>query len=286
MDMPAYRTGQIRVCSASHPNKRRQMARAIPEVTTPITIFADDDVTWPVTILSWILAPFERDDTGGVVTCQRLRRPETFETLTQRLFYFLGAIYLERRNFDCAATNQMDGGMPCLSGRTVAYRTKILKDDCFTNGFTNETWLWNTSVKADDDNFISRWMVTHRWKTYIQYHHECEVQTTLEDNWKFLAQCLRWARSNWRSNLKSLFVERHVWRFVISYTTSPASQIIADIFSNRRSSFLLPCSTMWLTMSNECLGGILTVLTLSSLPRCRLLLLLWTVYSYFAYNVP
>lgn len=213
-DMPAYHSGQIRVCSASHPNKRRQMARAIPEVHTPITVFADDDVTWPDTILPWILAPFERGDTGGVVTCQRLRRPENFQTITQRLFYFLGAIYLERRNFDCAATNKMDGGMPCLSGRTVAYRTKILQDDQFTNGFTNETWLWNTSVKADDDNFISRWMVSHRWKTYIQYHSECEVQTTLEDNWKFLAQCLRWARSNWRSNLKSLFVERHVWRFV------------------------------------------------------------------------
>ncbi|KAL9115997.1 MAG: hypothetical protein Q9227_000365 [Pyrenula ochraceoflavens] len=210
-EMPALKLGRVRVVSTSHPNKRIQMARAIPEVRTCITLFADDDVTWPGSILTWMLAPFEREDTGGVVTCQRLRRPESFRSVTQRIFYFLGAIYLERRNFDCGATNYIDGGMPCLSGRTVAYRTKIVQDEAFTDRFTNEMWLYNKSVKADDDNFISRWMVSHHWRTYIQYHQRCEVQTTLEDNWKFIAQCLRWSRSNWRSNLKSLFWERDVW---------------------------------------------------------------------------
>ena len=218
-DMPAFKLGKVRVVSASHPNKRRQMARAIPEVRTRITLFADDDVTWPESILPWMLAPFEHENTGGVVTCQRVRRPDMFDSFSQRLFYFLGAIYLERRNFDCGATNYMDGGMPCLSGRTVAYRTKILQDEAFTNGFTNEMWWRNKSVKADDDNFISRWMVSHRWKTFIQYHKECEVQTTLEDNWKFIAQCLRWSRSNWRSNLKSLFVERDIWRYVSLFSS-------------------------------------------------------------------
>jgi len=37
------------------------------------------------------------------------------------------------------------------------------------------------------------------------------VQTTLEDGPKYLSQCLRWVRSNWRSNLTSMFVECHYW---------------------------------------------------------------------------
>jgi len=209
--MPASKS-KIRLFTVARPNKRRQMTRAIPEVKTAITIFADDDVSWPPTALPWILAPFDKDEKfGGVGTCQRLRRAVS-PTFSQRIWGFLGALYLERRNFDCAATTHMDGGVPCLSGRTVAYRTKILQDEGFTHAFTNELWWWGKyQLNADDDNFITRWMVSHGWETYIQYHPEVEIKTTLEDNPKFLKQCARWSRSNWRSNLTSMFSEKHIW---------------------------------------------------------------------------
>lgn len=210
--MPAAGYQRLRCLAVENPNKRRQMARAIPEVNTRITVFADDDVTWPRRTLKWILAPFEDAKYGGVVTCQRLRRTEHPFFSTKRIWSFLAALYLERRNFDCAATTFMDGGLACLSGRTVAYRTKILRDDDFTYGFTHEAWCWGKyRLNADDDNFITRWMVSHGWETYLQYHPECEVHTTLEDNPKFLKQCVRWSRSNWRSNLTSMFTERHIW---------------------------------------------------------------------------
>lgn len=209
--MPASKS-RIRLFTVTHPNKRRQMTRAIPEVRTAITIFADDDVSWPRTLLPWILAPFEKDERfGGVVTCQRLRR-KVAPTLSQRIWCFLGALYLERRNFDCASTTHIDGGLPCMSGRSVAYRSKILQDEGFTHAFTNEEWWFGKyQLNADDDNFITRWMVSHGWETYMQYHPEAEVKTTFEDNSKFLKQCARWSRSNWRSNLTSMFHETHIW---------------------------------------------------------------------------
>ncbi|KAI9842075.1 MAG: hypothetical protein M1837_007500 [Sclerophora amabilis] len=198
---------RIRTFSVAHANKRRQMCRAIPEVRTKITVFADDDVTWPSSILHWILAPFEKADIGGVGTCQRLRRAER-----PNIWNFLGALYLERRNFEISATTHLDGGISCLSGRTVAYRTHILQDPAFTYGFTHEYWIRRYQLNADDDNFITRWMVSHGWKTYVQYCDEAELRTTLEGNAKFLKQCLRWSRSNWRSNLTSMLIERDVWR--------------------------------------------------------------------------
>lgn len=204
-------TPRIRVLSVPHPNKRFQMVCAIPDIRTDITVFADDDVTWPQTLLPWMLAPLEDECCGGVGTNQRLRRSHA-PTFRQRFWDFLGALYLERRNFDCAACMYMDGGVPCLSGRTVAYRTKILQDPVFQHAFTNEEWLGQYKLNCDDDNFITRWLVSHGLKIMFQYHKEAEVRTTLENNWRFVKQCLRWSRSNWRSNITSMFCEGHIWR--------------------------------------------------------------------------
>lgn len=196
---------RVRVLSVAKANKRSQICEAIPHVRTRVTIFADDDVIWPHTLMPWILAPFEDEKMGGVGTSQRLIRPEN-----SSVWSFLGALYLERRNFDCSACLRIDGGLPCLSGRTAAYRTHILQDEAFTFGFTNETWR-TYQLNADDDNFMTRWMFAHGWKIAMQYHKAAEVQTTLENGPKYLKQCLRWVRSNWRSNLTSMFHERKSW---------------------------------------------------------------------------
>ena len=203
-------TRKLKVLESPVASKRLQVCIAIPLVKTPITIMADDDVTWPSTILPWLLAPFENEKMGGVGTCQRVRRLET-GTFMEWCYNWLGAVYIERRNFEISATHYIDGGTSCMSGRTCALRTEILQDDDFLLGFATETWRGHL-LKADDDNFITRWLVAKRWKTWVQYNRECEIETTLENNPKFRRQCSRWARSNWRSNYTSLFIERHIWR--------------------------------------------------------------------------
>jgi hypothetical protein len=98
-----------------------------------------------------------------------------------------------------------------MSGRTGAYRSEILRSHEFLHGFRNEKWrTW--ILNADDDNFVTRWLVSHQWKTWIQYNRECEIETTLENGVKFLYQCSRWARSNWRSNWTSMVRERYIWK--------------------------------------------------------------------------
>jgi hypothetical protein len=202
----------IKVLKSPVASKRLQVCTAIPFVKTSITVMADDDVIWPSTILPWLLAPFEDEKIGGVGTCQRVRRLET-GTLMELCFNWLAAAYIERRNFEISATHNIDGGTSCMSGRTCALRTEIPQNPAFLKGFATETWR-GRPLHADDDNFVTRWLVAKEWKTWVQYNSECEVETTLENNIKFLYQCSRWARSNWRSNYISLWVERHVWRYV------------------------------------------------------------------------
>ncbi|EDN11146.1 conserved hypothetical protein [Histoplasma mississippiense (nom. inval.)] len=198
---------KVEVTSVPRPKKSHQIAIALTRVRTDIVILADGDVLWPPCLVRWILAPFKDPLMGGVATCQRVQAPNN-PRISQYIWWFLGALYLERRNFDCTATTYMDGGVPCLSGRTVAYRAKILQS-C-KKAFVKEAWFGKL-LNADDDNFLTRWVVTHRYKTYFQSHPNAEVLTTLEESPKFLKQCVRWSRSNWRSNLRSLFIDRAVW---------------------------------------------------------------------------
>ena len=74
---------------------------------------------------------------GGVGTCQRVRRLNT-GTLTERCYNWLGAVYIERRNFEISATHNLDGGTLCISRRVCAFRTEILQNHAFLLGFTTE----------------------------------------------------------------------------------------------------------------------------------------------------
>ncbi|KAL8917393.1 MAG: hypothetical protein Q9172_005878, partial [Xanthocarpia lactea] len=214
----------VLVLGTGKANKRLQMIKGLRAVRTSITFFADDDVFWAPTLLSHLLAPLEDHKVGavgmgsfhletrllltgagGLQTLERKQHPNCWD--------FLGTIYLERRRFELAATNSVDGGVGCLSGRTLAIRTGIVQNEQFIGQFWEEKWLgFLPLVAADDDNFVTRYLVNHGWKIAIQLTKEAELTTTLEDNPKFLAQCIRWRRTTWRSNFTSLFIDRVIWR--------------------------------------------------------------------------
>ena len=193
-------------------NKRLQMAEGLARVDTPITVFADDDVLWPEHYLHYFLAAFEDDGCGAAGTCQRLLRAEK-----PNFWHFLGAAYLQRRNFEFTATMNIDSGTSALSGRTQAHRISIIKNNEFLVPFLSETWMGILPLgTADDDNFITRYMVNKGWKIRIQSCKEAEIQTMFSDDSSFLKQCVRWFRTTWRSNLTSMFVDKTIWKLVLA----------------------------------------------------------------------
>ena len=198
---------RIRVMTVPFANKRLQMVEGIRQCTTDVICFADDDAIWPPTMLPYILAPFEDQKVGGVGTSQRVQPVGNRMTVWE----VLAAFRLTIRNIEISSSTHMDGGVPCLSGRTAAYRTIILKDPDFIHGFTNDLWLGKYHLNSGDDKFLTRWMVSHGWSTYVQCCHEAELLSTMKPNWRFLLQVLRWTRNTWRSDLRSLFMERYVW---------------------------------------------------------------------------
>ena len=187
-----------RILGAPQANKRLQMIQGLREVWTDVIVFADDDVFWPSDFLDHILAPLEDLAVGGVGPFNALQRPAN-----PTGWDFLNAAYLKRWEWEVGATSNVDGGLACLSGRTCAIRTSIVQDPAFVNAFFTEKWFGMIDlVAADDDNFITRWLGDHGWKIKIQCG--TSVTTTLDSNWKFVHQCLRWSRTTWRSNLTVL----------------------------------------------------------------------------------
>jgi cellulose synthase/poly-beta-1,6-N-acetylglucosamine synthase-like glycosyltransferase len=200
----AHSFSNVKVLGVEKLNKRTQLLAALSQVTTPITVFADDDVFWPQGYLTQLTAIFENPQVGAGGTCQRVRRNTT--SSVTGFWNILGISYLSRRVFNNITTNAIDGSISTLSGRTAAYRTCILKCDEFSYYFTHDTWM-GRPLNSDDDKCLTRYVYAHGWSIAIQTA-TC-LETTVEDNAQYLAQCLRWARAHWRGNFTVMMNETY-----------------------------------------------------------------------------
>jgi cellulose synthase/poly-beta-1,6-N-acetylglucosamine synthase-like glycosyltransferase len=210
----------VKVLGVEKLNKRTQLLAALSQVTTPITVFADDDVFWPSGYLPQLMAVFENPIVGAGGTCQRVRR-NTSGTTTD-FWNILGISYLSRRVFNNITTNAIDGSISTLSGRTAAYRTSILKCDEFSYYFTHDTWM-GRPLNSDDDKCLTRYVYSHGWSIAIQT--STSLETTVENNVQYLAQCLRWARAHWRGNFTVMMNEtywcstKYAWGCYVIYAS-------------------------------------------------------------------
>eukprot|EP00521_Asterionellopsis_glacialis_P010059 CAMPEP_0195289596 /NCGR_PEP_ID=MMETSP0707-20130614/5807_1 /TAXON_ID=33640 /ORGANISM="Asterionellopsis glacialis, Strain CCMP134" /LENGTH=634 /DNA_ID=CAMNT_0040349619 /DNA_START=534 /DNA_END=2435 /DNA_ORIENTATION=- len=197
----------FRVLSVKVPNKRAQMVEGAKNVTTSMIAFSDDDAIWTENFLEWMLAPFDDDRMGGTGSRQEMmpvnRHPTFWEVIAD--------FRLTMRMIEASSSTFLDGGIACLSGRTAVYRTEIVQDPNFQEAFINEKWLGKYRLHSGDDKFLTRWIVKHGWKMRFQNHKECNLWTTFKDNRLFVKQVLRWTRNTWRSDFRSIFVDRVVW---------------------------------------------------------------------------
>ncbi|EUC43493.1 glycosyltransferase family 2 protein [Bipolaris oryzae ATCC 44560] len=219
---------------ANKKDKRTQTAEGIKMVDTEIMVMADDSAVWPPKLLEAALPAFQDDKVGFVGTrkwVERLPLPEYdaelnwFQNLVARyragFWNTIGALYLVRHNFEIRASNAADGGVFCVSGRTSLILSRIVKDEGFVGKFLNE-YIWSFPslgvegvgpLKADDDNFITRWVINHGMDVKIQYTEDATMTTQLGrmENFKFVDQCMRWSRTTIRQNPIVLFVDLTVW---------------------------------------------------------------------------
>jgi cellulose synthase/poly-beta-1,6-N-acetylglucosamine synthase-like glycosyltransferase len=204
-------SGKIKVLSIPKPNKRHQVAEGIRQTKTEIIVMCDNDMIWQRGLLPYLLAPFQRKEVGAVGPLQGIQRAPDLPII-ERMWEYLGACYKERCTFETTAVSNIDGGVGCcLGGGTAAYRTWILNDEKFLEQYCSETWT-GALLNADDDNFTTRRLIALGQEIAMQTAPQALIETTLLRDSKYLEQCLRWARSNWRSNITSCIYERYIWK--------------------------------------------------------------------------
>jgi cellulose synthase/poly-beta-1,6-N-acetylglucosamine synthase-like glycosyltransferase len=148
------------VHNVDHASKRRQLGKGIREVETAITVLVDDSVIWRPNFLTSLLAPFEDLSVGFVGVGKTVTRDARAGWVAS-FWNIMGALYLERANFDYLAPNGIDGGVPVVSGRTSAIRTPIIKNDEFLRMFEDERFFFDLlpavgepGLNPDDDNAL------------------------------------------------------------------------------------------------------------------------------------
>ncbi|KAJ4383853.1 hypothetical protein N0V86_000696 [Didymella sp. IMI 355093] len=230
---PFEKYTKIRIVDVGISNKRHQIVAGIQHVETPIMISVDDTAIWSPNWLAGSLPAFNDNKVGLVGTRKWVKRLPRYNDLraspAMSVWYkyisgfwnTMGGVYLIRHNFEIKSMNAADGGVFCISARSSLIRTEIVKNDKFCHSFTNEyvlplgTWFKGFGpLNADDDNFVTRYVINNGWDIKVQCTDDTTMTTVLgmyPKDFKFDKQCTRWSRSTFRQNPIALFVDRTVW---------------------------------------------------------------------------
>lgn len=194
----------VEIIRLPQPNKREALVAGVDRCTTDIVVVADSDVLWEPDVLEKLMMPFADPRIGGVGTRQNMCAVGSIANRWERL----ADIFLDIRYADeVPATARWGRAISCLSGRTAAYRTRLLQR--FREEFLTETFNGRTCVSGDDKRYTSL-VLKHGFATWSQL--DARVFSTFQPTLAgFVRQRIRWARNTYRSDLRAMG-EGWVWR--------------------------------------------------------------------------
>lgn len=223
----------VEVMEIAEPGKRPALAMGVDATTTELVILVDSDVIWERDVLKKLKMPFSNARIGGVGTRQHMY-PTNGKTPT--MWERIADIFLDiRYSLEVPSTVVLGQAVSCLSGRTAAYRTQLLKD--FREPFLTETFNGRQMMSGDDKCYTNL-LLQSGYRTYNQLN--ARVYSTFKPTFKgFMRQRVRWARNSLRADLKALW-QGWAWdypflaitlieRFVSSYTLLVGPIILAVI---------------------------------------------------------
>jgi hyaluronan synthase len=219
---------QVEMIVTDVPGKRDALVRGIRAANTDIVALVDSDVIWEPDVLAKLKMPFADPKIGGVGTRQHMT-PSNGKSAT--LWERMSDILLDLRyTAETPATVAMGQAVSCLSGRTAAYRTDLVKR--LSDRFLNETFN-GRQVLSGEDKWFTCLVLEEGYKTYNQLN--AHVYSTFKPDFKgFVKQRVRWGRNSLRSDLRALW-RGWVWRYpylalnLLDKTVAPFTLLLSPI---------------------------------------------------------
>ncbi|GAB2460353.1 cellulose synthase/poly-beta-1,6-N-acetylglucosamine synthase-like glycosyltransferase [Conyzicola lurida] len=200
MDVEAYdrivALGDDRVVPVlyHHVGKRSALGVGVRRATSEILVFADSDTSWLPNLLENVQKPFADPLVGGVSTQQNVYQRTT--SIWRRVADWL----VNLRYYNYVPAMGRAGAVPCLSGRTAAYRRSAVLP--VLDNLENEFFLGKRCISGDDGRLT--WLVlASGFKTVHQ--SSAKALSMFPSSFSaFVKQRVRWSRNSYRCYLTAI----------------------------------------------------------------------------------
>jgi len=186
---------RIKVVPFEHEGKRSALGVGIRRTSQEILVLCDSDTSWEPGLLAAVLAPFADPAVGGVGTRQNAYLPRT--SVWRRMADWM----IDVRYLDYVRAQSRRGAVACLSGRTVAYRRRVVLP--VLENLEDEFFLGRRCLSGDDGRLT--WLVlASGYKTV--YQSTARATSMFPDKGRaFFKQRLRWSRNSYRTYLTAIW---------------------------------------------------------------------------------
>ncbi len=184
----------VSVIWTTEAGKRNALKLGLEKAEGDICFLVDSDTLWEKHVLTELVKPFADPKVGGVTTRQRIDRPgrSLITAIADWLEDVRGALSMRSMS--------VFGTVGCLPGRTIAFRTEILRKAVPL--FLDEKFL-GVHLEISDDRALTNYTLRFGYKTV--YQSTALVYTDAPTRWsRYLRQQKRWSEGSQYNTLKMM----------------------------------------------------------------------------------
>ena len=177
-----------------HVGKRSALGVGIRHATSELLVLADSDTSWEPGLLENVQKPFIDPVVGGVSTQQNVYQRTT--SIWRRVADWL----VNLRYLNYVPAMGAAGAVPCLSGRTAAYRRAAVMP--VLDNLENEFFLGKRCISGDDGRLT--WLVLASGFKTVHQESAKALSMFPSSLSAFVKQRVRWSRNSYRCYLTAI----------------------------------------------------------------------------------
>jgi hyaluronan synthase len=185
---------RIRSIIAYEPGKRHALCLGMRAATSEVVVLTDSDTVWEGEFIANLLMGFGDPHVAGVGCRQNVFQPG--DSLWRRVADWM----LDVRFLHFIPATARYGSVPCISGRTAAYRRQIVTP--MLDELEHETFFGRPCISGDDGRLT--WLVLREgWKA--GYQSSARALTVFPNSFSgFVKQRVRWSRNSYRCYFRAI----------------------------------------------------------------------------------